>query len=435
MKKIIVLLILIPLTLFAAEEEIWFAKGEQAMDNKDYPAAVGFFTKVIEKNDKNALAYFNRGLSYLFWQKFENALEDFNKSIELDSTYADAYNNRGYLFYLAGDNVAARDDFDKAIELDSNFAQAYVNRAANFIDINLFEPALKDLQKALKLNPDVPSPYLELARLYYKTNKYEKAIENYNKCLEMNLVNPKIYYNRGNSYFRLGQYEKAIEDYTKTLEMNPEEYDALNNRAVAYDNLGKKELAQKDRKTLAQKTGTENLFIPYKEIVFVQASDSAGKFTFLMPKNWIKKERHTKDVDEVIISPEKLKSFDSPYAIGIKMSYNKNMGANYSISNPDSLLDFWEGSMGKNAENYHSYRVEFRKKFAQAGRYGRMNRTIVQFTPEAIPLAFYEMALAKKDILFYAFFQAPAKQMEYFEKIYDKIYESIRLTEQESRNN
>jgi tetratricopeptide (TPR) repeat protein len=417
----------LPMLLLASEEDIWFAKAEHAMEKQNYTKAIEYYNKIIKKDNSNAKAYYNRGMAYLMWQKFEEAMNDFNKTIKIDSNYTDAYNNRGYLYYLVGENGLALEDFNRAIKLDSNFAEAYLNRGANYIDMNLYEPAKKDLNKAISFNPDNPSPYLELGRLYYRTKKYGKSVESYTKCISLNLVNPKIYYNRANSYFKMGKYEKAIADYTQTLKMDSTDFDALNNRAVSYDKLGKKELAEKDRKTLLTRTGTKDLFLPLDKIEYIQTSDSSNSFSFLIPKHWYKKENHTEFSDDVVISPEKLKDFNSPYSIGIRMSYNGNMGKQFNISNRDSLLEFWEGSMGKNAEKYFSYRIESRKKFARVGRHGRLNKSIVQFTETSYPLYFYEFALAERNIIFYAFFQAPLKQIDYFEKIFDKIVDSIRL--------
>ena len=109
------------------------------------------------------------------------------------------------------------------------------------------------------------------------------------------------------------------------------------------------------------------------------------------------------------------------------MSYNGKMGELYKVSSRDSLLEFWEGSMGKNAEQYYSYRVESRKKFARVGRHGRLNKSIVQFTATSYPIYFYEFAMAEKNIIFYAFFQAPLKQIDYFKEIFDKIIDSFKI--------
>gem|GEM_PF-664262 len=433
MKKMALILLLLPMIVLASEEDIWFANAERAMENHNYSQAIDYFNKIITKDSSNAKVFFNRGMAYLMWQKFEQAMNDFDATIKIDSSYADAYNNRGYLYYVVGDNGLALEDFNKAIALDSNFAQAYINRGANHIDLNLFDVALKDLKKAIEFNPDSPSPYLELGRLYYKMKKYKESVENYTKCLDMKLSNSKIYYNRANSYFKMKKYKKAIADYTKTLEMDSTDYDALNNRAVAYDILGNKKLARKDRETLQRITGTENLFLPLDKIEYVQMYDSTKSFTFLMPKHWNIKENHNEYSENVVISPEKLTSFESQYSIGIKMSYNKNMGKFFKVSGADSLLEFWEGSLGKNADQYYSYRIQSRKKFARVGRKGRLNKSVIQFTETSYPLYFYEFALAEYDTIFFAFFQAPVKQIDYFEKIFDKIVESTRLIHKEEK--
>jgi len=429
MKKLLLLMIMIPVILFADEADIWMAKGEQQMAAQNFTDAIANFSKAIELNDKLTEAYYQRGLAYLFSQKFEYALQDFSQTIELDSTKADAYNNRGYLLYVAGQNDAAITDFNKAIELEPEFTEAYVNRGANYIDLLSYDNALKDLEKAIEMNPKSPSAYLELGRLYYKKNDYKKSIENYSKCIKLGLVDAKIYYNRGNSYFKSNNIKKAIEDYSKAIELDPKDTESLNNRAVAYEQSGQKEKAEADRKRLNTIAGTDNVFIPFEELEFIRLSDSTGSVSYEVPKNWYVAEYHSEFSEEIVITPEKIDNIQSPFSVGVRMSYNKNMGNNYRVSDPDSLLLFWEGSMSRNAQSYHSYQVKSQKQIARVEKNCRINQAIVQFTENDFPIFYYEYALAKQDILFYAFFSCPIKQHPFFDQIFSKTITSIIISD------
>ena len=49
-----------------------------------YSEAIADFTKVIELDPKNALAYYNRGAAKFALNKYSEAMADYTKAIELD---------------------------------------------------------------------------------------------------------------------------------------------------------------------------------------------------------------------------------------------------------------------------------------------------------------------------------------------------------------
>lgn len=417
--------VILPVTLFSSEEEIWLAKGEQSFIRQDYAEAVFSYSKAIEINSKNIQALYSRGLAYLFWQKFEQALSDFDSVLELDSNHINALNNRGYLFLLGGLFDEALMDLDKAIELDENFAEAYINRGSTYSELNNFEGAVADFKKAIELNPDSYSPYVELGRVYYKTNDFETSIKNYSKAIEMGIKNPKVFYNRGNAYFKMNNFKKAIEDYSTCITLDPEDTEALNNRAVSYDKIGKAELAEEDRKKIRSISGLDEIFKPHDELVYIEKTDSSKTFKFIMPSHWNIAEYSSEFSNEVVISPETIDGINSPFNAGIRMSYNKNMWENYRVSSPDSLLEFWHGSIIQNSQSYHEYQIKSKKMISRSFKKGQINTSIVQFSKDSFPVQFIEYAQVKQNVLFYAFLQAPLVQIDYFQDIFDKIVESF----------
>ena len=65
-----------------------------------------------------AEAYFNRGNTYLATGQYDQAIADYTKALELNPQDALAYNNRGLAyFYLKGEYDKAWEDVSKAQEL------------------------------------------------------------------------------------------------------------------------------------------------------------------------------------------------------------------------------------------------------------------------------------------------------------------------------
>ncbi len=426
LSAVIFVLAFLTINLFSKDENLK-AKGISSFYKKNYAKAVEIFSKILEQGDTTYDVLYYRGLSFLYLNQFEYALTDFNNAIRFGKESADIYNNRGLAFLYSGDFKLALDDFNKAIELDSNFAEAYINRATVYIEISEFESALIDLNKALRLNPDNVSVFYERGRLNYKMKKYREAIKDFDKCIDLKLRNSKIYYNRGNAYFKLEEYRKAIEDYTKCLALDSTDTDALNNRAVAYEKIGEKKLANLDRKRIAKILGNENLLVPIDEITFVKFTDTLESFSINIPSNWKIFQKVGTDHDEILITPENIASDTDFYSTGIRLSFNQNMSEHYGVRNPAEIIEFWRGSIEKNAKEYSHYSYIQQKLFSRGSYSGNMFETLVQYEQNSQVFQCYELALAKENTLLFAFFQSPYSQFSYFRQIFDKIIESIVL--------
>src|SRR5262249_51831252 len=62
----------------------YFDQGMKALDTKDYDGAIGWFTKVIDLDPRNAAARINRGVAYLQQKDYERAQADFDDAIRLE---------------------------------------------------------------------------------------------------------------------------------------------------------------------------------------------------------------------------------------------------------------------------------------------------------------------------------------------------------------
>lgn len=426
MKKYFIhFLLLLVVCYTILSQEKFKSKGITDFFKRNYKSCIENLNEFLTKRDNDSEAYYYRALCKLYMNEFDEAIQDFTTSIDLGFSLPEVYNNRGLAYLYVGDFKLALDDFNSAILKDSNFAEAYTNRATVNIEIGELDDALEDLNKSIKINPNNVSTYYELGRVFYKKKNYQEAIINFDRCIKFGLKNPKVYYNRGNSYFKLGNYKKAIEDYTKCISMDSNDTEALNNRAVAYDNLGMHQKAKEDRKKIAKILGNEELFKPVEEIEFVEFTDSLNCFKVLIPSHWKVLANYDTDKSEIIITPEKIASFNDIYLIGIKISYVQNMFEMYNVRTSGEILEFWRGSIEKNSQSYYFYKYLQQKLFTRSSYTGNLYETLVQYWQDSYLFQCYELGLAKEDILLYGFFQAPSNQFSYFRLIFDKVLNSL----------
>jgi Tfp pilus assembly protein PilF len=72
--------------------------GRQALEAKDYTAAVGHFTKAVETEPKNADAHSMLGYSYRKQGTFDKSMESYQRALKLDSDHRGAHEYLGELY-------------------------------------------------------------------------------------------------------------------------------------------------------------------------------------------------------------------------------------------------------------------------------------------------------------------------------------------------
>lgn len=107
-------------------------------------------TKIIELDQNDGMAYYNRGSIYSNIRLYEKALSDLNRTIELLPDYGSAYNNRGLVHERMEHYTEALEDFNKAIELEDS-PIAYYNRGNTHFEIEKYNEALVDYEEALDM--------------------------------------------------------------------------------------------------------------------------------------------------------------------------------------------------------------------------------------------------------------------------------------------
>ena len=128
---------------------------------------------------------------------------------------AEAYYNRGVAWQKKGDYDRAITDYTKAIELNPNLAMAYVNRGSAYLGKSLYDQVISDCNKAIEINPKFAGAYVNRGHAYLGKGLYDQAISDCNKAIELNPNLAMAYNNRAISYHMKGEYDKAWEDVHK----------------------------------------------------------------------------------------------------------------------------------------------------------------------------------------------------------------------------
>ena len=159
----------------------WNNYGIALLDAQQYAAAVYAFERVAKMRPDYADAQTNIGLTYIQWEKYDEALPYLNKSLEIAPNPAPA--NARALYYLA-----------------------LVERNQGQVD-----QAIADLQKVAVQFPRSRDAHRELGFAFYQQHKYDLARAEYETLQTIDPDDLAAHYNLAILYRRLGLKDKAAE--------------------------------------------------------------------------------------------------------------------------------------------------------------------------------------------------------------------------------
>ena len=88
----------------------------QALSGKLDKAIVDF-NQAIKLKPRNAVAFYNRGVTYARKRQYDKAIADFSEAIKLNPRHPNAYRNRGIAYALKKQFNKALEDLQKAQRL------------------------------------------------------------------------------------------------------------------------------------------------------------------------------------------------------------------------------------------------------------------------------------------------------------------------------
>ncbi len=167
---------------------ILLASASNYCQKGEFQQGIHLYSKYIEQDQQNPIAYYQRGKAYFKIKDFNAAMSDLTKAISLKPEEAHFYGERGLIYYMAKNHDRAMADFDKAIDLEPKNPFRYASRAFIKDGLSDLEGAKTDYQKALELDPEDAISYNNLGMVMEKMGYRNKAQKHFEKAGE---IDPK----------------------------------------------------------------------------------------------------------------------------------------------------------------------------------------------------------------------------------------------------
>ena len=163
--------------------------GEILMKLGRYIEAESYFTNANNLDPENIHILIKRATNYIVLQEYDKALLDLDKALQLDTLNALAYYNKGLTYYLLGQITDAIILFKQCIELDSNddLAKAQIYYLEYLLVKNSFKDLSNIIEKINQISNIKNSKLLLIIRckIYIELEKYEEALKDLNSLFEL----------------------------------------------------------------------------------------------------------------------------------------------------------------------------------------------------------------------------------------------------------
>lgn len=215
--------------------QAYFKQGiTQSIVFQNYQRGVQSFTKSIEIDAYNPIAYYNRGYAYMKLNNIKFAISDFKEAVSMNDSLKEAYLNLGKCYSKSHQEELAIEAYNNALKIDPEYSSAFYNMGISYEDLGNLEKAILNYDKAIDLNPDRSSFYFNRAIIREKQQDPAAAILDYSKIVELGKADAGVYFSIGFNHLNLGQKELALRAFNNSIDRDSTFYDAYFNRALLF---------------------------------------------------------------------------------------------------------------------------------------------------------------------------------------------------------
>ena len=188
-------------------------------------SSINDYSRLIEINPSNPLAYFGRAVDFMRVQDFSSALDDLNRAIMTSQNFTLAYFLRAVVrakqieYQLSAESVQSIDFQQVRSKNSKDFSLSGLPAVGNESLKMEYEMVLRDYEKVIESAPRFIYVYYNRGNLRCSQQDYRGAIADYTEAIRLRPDFGDAYYNRGLVYLKQGDTVKGTADLSKAGEL------------------------------------------------------------------------------------------------------------------------------------------------------------------------------------------------------------------------
>jgi tetratricopeptide (TPR) repeat protein len=179
----------------------------------DYASADHWLTRSVERNPKDAQAWYYLGRAKYNENRFDEALAAFKECLKLDPKNVKAEDNLGLSHQALGQTSEAFTAFRNAISWQAQLLKKnsgpFINIGGLLLEQNKVDEALAYLVEAVEISPEEARAHEQLGKAYSRQNDLEKAQIELERAVSLSADNAALHFMLGQLYRKRGMNEKA----------------------------------------------------------------------------------------------------------------------------------------------------------------------------------------------------------------------------------
>lgn len=175
----------VPLTAIEKNESKDAYRGEVALKNRDFLAAITAFEQEAKAFSDNELAYIGLMKAYLNTRRYDDALAAGEQALTVAPQNQSALLLMGLAYLNKNNTSKAMESLNSYIKLDKKNAAAYYYLALTYQARNDIDEALSQALKAIKVNPRFKQAYTLVANIYQQKGDTNNAARYQNAAAKL----------------------------------------------------------------------------------------------------------------------------------------------------------------------------------------------------------------------------------------------------------
>jgi tetratricopeptide (TPR) repeat protein len=211
--------------------------------------AINDFNKIVDLDNRYAIAYSNISGVYLMMKDVHNAIDSCNKAIHIDPQFHVPYYMRGLVHRLTDNYHNALSDLNTAIQLNQGYKLAHNERSKVHLTLNNIDYAIQDASIVIQLDPEHAESHYVRGYGLCRNKDWDTAWRDLTRALYLTQSPPllkSIHAARGEVLFHKRDFQNAIQEYNEALKLDPNDAEVYMSRSSAYEMLNDLKNASRD---------------------------------------------------------------------------------------------------------------------------------------------------------------------------------------------
>lgn len=204
------------------------ARGNAALEAKDFDGARAIYDGILQVAPENVAALVGRGRAFREKDDYEHALADYTEALRRDPKSKHALWYRHHLYTFQDDYQKALVDISALLELEPQNVIDLRQRARTYRRLKNFALALADVERAIAVKSDDPANFEERATIFESAGSYVEAVDDLSTALRLKENCPAYFTERGRAYQQLGRDKEALDDFLAAVRLDSRNSDPLN---------------------------------------------------------------------------------------------------------------------------------------------------------------------------------------------------------------